>query len=216
MRTKLLIALTLTTSLIFAAAASGQPAGTGTPTDDAWAALTATRNALAHAAIALPFDQTFVPAGFNSGDHETGVASFGLPDCVRWDYLDPDPRSYLLCGDTVLTWNQGEDSGRRQRLDDEESGPFELWLAPLSELARRYSARLVEVNGDHLSLTIQPTRNADFDSAEILVDRETRLPVRFEYRDFEGNLTTFDFGDVGLLDADDSRFDPPPLEWIEE
>lgn len=222
MRTRHTLFVHLLAMLLLSAAVPGQETGAlpvgeaRTETDRAWQALTATRNALAHAPIALPFEQVFVPAGFTAGDREIGIASFGLPECVRWDYLDPDPRSYLLCKDTVLTWNQGEDSGRRQRLDGEESGPFELWLAPLEDLQRSYRAELAAINGAHLSLSVQPYREADFDSAEIVVERETRLPVRFEYRDFEGNVTSFDFGDPELLDGGDSRFEVPEIEWIEE
>lgn len=222
MQTRYSIFAHLLAILLLSTAAPAQETGSppiddaGAEADRAWAALTATRNALAHAPIALPFEQVFVPASFTAGDRETGVASFGLPECVRWDYLDPDPRSYLLCADTVLTWNQGEDAGRRQRLDGEESGPFELWLAPLEDLRRSYRAELVAINGAHLSLSVQPSRDADFDSAEIIIDRETRLPVRFEYRDFEGNVTSFDFGDLELLDGGDSRFEAPSIEWIEE
>lgn len=211
-----ILAVSVLTVTLCAAALAQQSADLDQPAVDPWGVLTSTRNALAHAAIALPFEQSFVPAGFNSGDRETGIASFGLPRCVRWDYVDPDPRSYLLCDNTVLTWNQGEDAGRRQHLDGRESGPFELWLAPLDELERNYRATLDDLNGDHLVLTVRPSRQAEFDRAQIVIDRQTRLPVGFEYQDFEGNVTSFDFGDAELVDGDDPRFEPPPIEWIEE
>lgn len=206
--------VSLVLALGLAAAIHGQTApAPGEDQTEAWEALIATRNVLAHAPRAIPFEQTFVPAGFSTGDRETGVASFDLPDCVRWDYLDPDPRSYLLCGETVLAWNEGEDSGRRLRLRGGESGAFELWLSPIEELKDSYRAKLAR---DGTSVRIQPLDEAEFVSAEILVDDESGLPLRFEYRDLEGSVTSFLFGQPELLDADDRRFELPPLEWIDE
>ena len=183
---------------------------------DAWQTLTSMRNAISHASRSIPFEQTYVPAGFSSGDLETGVAAFDLPQCVRWDYLDPDPRSYLLCEDTVWTWNEGEDSGRRTQLESDDSGPFELWLAEVDDLKRRYDAEVKTINSDNVQIRVRPTREAGFDYAEIVLNGRDHLPLRFEYRDFEGNLTSFDFAEGRLLDAGDARFQPPALEWIDE
>ncbi len=203
-----------------AAAVQGQAGGLDTEADTAWNALTATRNALAQSARAVPFQQTFVPAGFSSGDLETGVVSFDLPDCLRWDYHQPDPRSYLLCDRTVMVWNQGEDSGRRLHLDGEQSGAFELWLAPMAELRNKYRATKVSINGDYSAVRISPSEttgsaNAGFAVAEITVDLRTGLPTRFEYEDEEGSETAFEFAAGELLPARDPRFLPPEIEWVE-
>ena len=189
--------------------------------NDGWTILIATRNALAQAPQELLFEQSFVPAGFSSGDLETGVVSFDLPDCLRWDYHLPDPRSYLLCDHTAMLWNEGEDSGRRLQLDDGRSGAFDLWLAPMDDLRRRYQAVRVDINAEYSAVRITPSdrflaEDVGFAVAEITIDQRTGLPSRFEYRDQEGSQTAFEFAASKLLSADDPRFTPPSIEWVED
>ncbi len=72
---------------------------------DSWAVLSGVRQSLVEAGpTEASFTQTYIPAGFSSGEKETGRMSLSLPDCLRWDYQDPYPKGFLLCGEVVHTW----------------------------------------------------------------------------------------------------------------
>ncbi len=191
------------------------PAQAQNEVTSAWDALTAARNVLDQTPRRIPFEQRFIPAGFDSGDLETGVASFNLPDCVRWDYQEPDPRSYLLCGNQAWTWNEGEDSGRHLKLDENESGVFELWLSPLAQLRAKYDAELIPINDGYRAIRVTPKADATFGKAEIVIDRRSGLPIRFQYSDLEDSNTVFEFAEAEIID-DTTAFRPPDYQWIDD
>ena len=81
---------------------------------DPWATLQGVRTSLVEAGpTGAAFVQTYVPAGFTSGEQESGTLALALPDCLRWDYQKPYPKSFLLCGGIAHSWNPEDKSGRR-------------------------------------------------------------------------------------------------------
>src|SRR5688572_24784344 len=86
--------------------------------NDPWEVLEGARRSLVEAGpTGASFNQTYVPAGFTSGERESGQLAFALPDCLRWDYLDPFPKSFLLCGGVAHQWNPEDGTGQRFEVD---------------------------------------------------------------------------------------------------
>lgn len=189
--------------------------------DDAWAELEAAREGLAmESPLAANFVQSYVPAGFSSGDEETGRLFLSLPACLRWDYEEPYPRRYLLCGQSVWVWSPDEPVGDRFLQVSREEAGLDFLLLSVERLRERYEAALATTEDGAARIELAPTsEEAPFARAAITLGGESRRPVRLEYADREGNETRFDLslyrgieprgpGEAGL-------FTPPDIEWID-
>ncbi|MBZ0112509.1 MAG: outer membrane lipoprotein carrier protein LolA [Thermoanaerobaculia bacterium] len=159
---------------------------------------------------AWPFTQTFRPAGFSEGDAETGQLSLDLPLCARWDYDKPYPKSFLLCGRELYTWNPGEPIGHIFAVDASQPG-IDLIRLDAEQLAERYHAE--KVGMDTLRLTPLRQDHRLLSEAELTFANDPPHLSRLTYRDAEGSVTTFDFSTPARLD-DRSPFDPPErVSW---
>ena len=163
------------------------------------------------------FLQTYIPAGFQSGDEEQGHLSLWLPRCLRWNYEEPQDKSFLLCETEVWFWNPGETTGRHYQVTPEEEPGLDLLLVDVDRLQERYvasSARL-EDGTYEIRLALPPPAEGQW-SARIRIDPVARRAVGLEYTDGEGNLTRFDLSDYVKL-SHTALFQPPhDLEWTEE
>ena len=82
--------------------------------DNPWDALESLRGGLrAQSPLQADFVQTYTPAGFTDGESEQGRVAISLPQCLRWDYAEPFPKSFTLGGETAWFWNPGEPKGHR-------------------------------------------------------------------------------------------------------
>ncbi|MEM6456340.1 MAG: hypothetical protein AAF772_14690 [Acidobacteriota bacterium] len=158
----------LLTLALAAALASG---ATAQSTDDnPWSHLATLRASLVEAGpVTSRFVQTYVPAGFETGDTEAGHLSLMLPRCLRWNYDDADAsdadapaaatapapiadpldegfdeletsKNFLLCDGLAHEWNDGEDAGRRFPVDAAREIGLDLLLVDLDTLKARYVA----------------------------------------------------------------------------
>ncbi len=163
------------------------------------------------------FKQTYIPAGFEDGDHESGYLSIWLPDCLRWNYEQPQAKSFLLCGDEVHFWNEGESGGRNYRIEPEQEPGLDLLLVEVAKLKERYVAGNEKL-GDgtyEISLKLPPDAERPF-SARIRLEPVSMRVVGMEYTDEEGNLTRFEISDYQRL-RHTALFKPPQgIEWTEE
>ena len=195
-------------------AASGEPDNANI---DPWQALSELRLHLAASGdLTATFEQSYVPAGFASGDAERGRLALALPDCLRWDYDDPYPKSYLLCGVRLHAWVRGEPQGQRSIVHAEEETGLDLLLLPVARLRERYRAVASIADAGQIEIRLEPVAvDAPLRDATFLFDPASQRPTALSYRDRDGNLTRFAFGEFGLLD-DPAIFTPPPtLEWKE-
>lgn len=163
------------------------------------------------------FRQSYVPAGFESGETEGGTLALALPDCLRWDYTWPYAKTYLLCGGQVYSWNAGEASGRRYAFDRQEAPGMDLLLLGVEQLRKRYEATLLAGAGDTRRVHLVPRRPvADLTEAVFTIDADEARLTALEWRDQEGSLTRFELSDhrpLGQLEL----FSPPDdLQWIGE
>ena len=163
------------------------------------------------------FDQTYVPAGFEQGDRESGHLSIWLPDCLRWNYEEPQAKSFLLCSNEVYFWNEDESGGRHYRVEPEEEPGLDLLLVDVARLKERYladSEKLADGTYD-ISLALPPGAERAF-SARIHLEPVSMRVVGLEYTDDEGNRTRFEISEYQLL-RHTALFQPPrDIEWTEE
>jgi outer membrane lipoprotein-sorting protein len=190
----------------------------GAQEGDPWSPLRDVRRSLVEAGpTGARFVQTFIAAGFSSGDKESGRLALALPDCMRWDYLNPYPKSFLLCGGTVHAWNEGNSTGRRYRVDPENEPGLDLLLLGVDELAERYRATARTVDGGRLEIALSPKdkKLAELRDAMLTVDPGSQRVVAVSYHDNEGNLTRFEITGYKGLSGRESFSPPSRIRWVE-
>ena len=158
------------------------------------------------------FTQTFVPAGFREGDSESGDVWLALPDCLRWDYLGADAKSFLICGSELHSWAPGDQAGRRFRVEPRNEAGLDLLLQPLSILAQRYQIEARAANELEL---LSSSTDGSIRRARVTSDARNERLERLETTDAEGNVSRFDFSGW-VTTSDRRRFEPPSLEWLDE
>lgn len=184
---------------------------------DPWQALTELRLHLAASgALVAKFRQTFVPAGFATGDEESGRVALALPDCLRWDYLSPYRKSFLLCGSRAWSWVEGEPQGQRMDVEAKDEAGLDLLLRPADELRSRYRAAFAPGEGGEVVVVLEPaSAGGTLVRAELHMDAGQRELLALKTRDVEGNETRFWFSGYRPI-ADPDPFTPPrELEWKE-
>jgi len=158
------------------------------------------------------FTQTYLPTGFDRGEEETGRVALDLPRCVRWDYDQPYPKSFLLCGERLWSWNPGEPVGHLYDLDATQPG-LDLLLLDVDELDDRYDARAQPAGGaTRVQLTPKRAGGGALRDAAILVDAGGRVR-ELTYRDAEGNRSTFRFQPTPAPPADGHFTAPGGVKW---
>lgn len=183
-----------------------------------WELLETLRNGLQEAGpMTAEFVQTYVPAGFKSGDEERGHLSIWLPDCLRWSYTEPAIKHFLVCQREVYFWNEDEPGGRRSKIRPEEEPGLDLLLVQVPTLRERYIAQSekLEDGGYRITLAVPSEKDGRF-SAEIRLDPSWKRVLELEYTDDEGNLTRFQLSNYQAL-RHTALFRPPEgIEWTEE
>jgi len=198
----------------------GQPAPAST---DPWESLRAVRADLAEAGtLQANFTQTYVPAGFTSGEKESGKLALALPDCLRWDYQDPYPKSFLLCGGNAWAWNPQDKTGRRYGVDRKTEPGLDLLLLGVDDLKTRYKASARPLDGGRTEISLAPkAKISPIKDAILVVEGKgaagDRRLVQVSYRDGEGNQTRFDLGDYREMPRRGTTFSPPSgIKWEDE
>ena len=163
------------------------------------------------------FVQTFTAAGFSSGDQESGRLALSLPDCMRWDYTKPFPKSFLLCGSTVHAWNEGDQTGHRYRVDRKNEPGLDLLLLGVDELKSRYQATTKTLEGGKVEIALIPKKKdiAALTDASVTVDPASHRVVAIGYHDREGNLTRFEITGYQDLSRQGGFSPPAALRWVD-
>ncbi len=203
------LALSLTALITLAPAASAQ--------SDPWAMLSAVRQSLVEAGpTEAVFTQTYIPAGFSSGETETGKMSLALPDCLRWDYQDPYPKSFLLCGGLAHSWNTEDKAGRRYRVDRRNEPGLDLLLLGVDDLKTRYQATAKSVEKGWIEVALASKGAAtELADATLTVDPAQKRLVAVAYHDREGNLTRFEIKNYRDLSRSGTFSPPSGIRWEE-
>lgn len=188
-----------------APASAAEAAGVSDP----WRTLERVRTDLiASGPAGAEFVQTYVPAGFSTGEEERGRLALALPDCLRWDYAEPYPKSFLLCGEEAFYWNPEDGTGRRYSIDREAEPGLDLLLLGLEELRGRYQAEAESADG-RVAVTLTPKREmVELAGARMVVDEESKRLVEVTYTDREGGRSRFVLTGYRPI-AEDGLFSPP-------
>ena len=200
--------LMLTIAVVAATAARAQ-------SPDPWSLLNGVRASLVEAGpTGAKFTQTYIPAGFSSGEKEAGRLALHLPDCLRWDYDEPYPKSFLLCGGVAHSWNPQDKSGRRYRVDRKNEPGLDLLLLGVDDLKGRYQAVTRPADGGRIEIALSPKgKVSELTDATFTIDPEARRIVQVAYHDREGNLTRFEIGGYQGLSRQ-GQFSPPgEIKW---
>ncbi len=210
MRSRWFVFALLLPALALAASPPGEEA-------EPWELLAGLRQRLAtDGAVATGFVQTFLPAGFTTGEEERGELALAVPDCLRWDYETPDPKSFLICGEVAYSWTPGEPTGRRLRLHAREQAGLDLLLLPTSELTARYRAR-VERGEEKLFVVLTPrAEEVGLADARLELDPATSLPRALAWTDLEGNRSRFEFTVYRTLTSREAFVAPSSVEWRDD
>lgn len=186
--------------------------------DSPWQLLSELRSSLESSGpVTGQFRQTYVPAGFESGDTESGHLSIWLPRCLRWNYEEPENKSFLLCDDEVWSWTAMEPGGRHYLIEPEEEVGLDLLLVDVERLRERYVAESERRDdGTYtIALALPSTAESAF-SARIHFDPVAKRVVGLETVDEEGNRTRFEIFEYQEL-SHTALFQPPKdTEWTEE
>ncbi|MEM1177529.1 MAG: outer membrane lipoprotein carrier protein LolA [Acidobacteriota bacterium] len=182
-----------------------------------WSLLEELRGGLVEAGpLTARFVQTFVPAGFESGDREAGAFSMWLPSCLRWNYQEPESKHFLLCGEEVWSWNDLEPTGRHYIIDPETEPGLDLLLVDVDKLRLRYVAESAkQSDGTYLLHLRTPPEVAQSFAATIRIDPVGERVLSLEYTDAEGNRTRFDISDYQDLKHTALFQAPRDLEWAD-
>jgi hypothetical protein len=184
---------------------------------DPWRAVERLREALASDGIlGGEFRQTFTPAGFELGDTESGIVSLALPDCLRWDYLEPYRKSFLVCGARAWSWVEGEPRGQRFAIEADREMGLDLLMLPAEALAERYRAAASRNDRGEIELVLDPLDDeAELVVANLGLDRDGRRPLSLDWRDREGNVTSFRFDRWRPLEQGDAFEPPAHVDWAD-
>lgn len=171
---------------------------------------------MARGHLSAEFVQVYVPTGFASGDEERGTLALALPDCLRWDYLSPYRKSFLLCGSRAWSWVEGEPQGQRLEVEARDEAGLDLLLRPAEQLRSRYQAAFAAADSGELAILLKPTAaGGGIAQAELRLDPKRQELLSLRTQDVEGNETRFWFSGYRPL-ADPDPFSPPRgVEWKE-
>jgi outer membrane lipoprotein-sorting protein len=185
---------------------------------DPWSWLARVRRSVVEAGPTIAaFTQTYVPAGFTSGEKETGSLALHLPDCLRWDYQEPYPKGFLLCGDMIHAWNPEDHTGRRYRVDRKNEPGLDLLLLGVDDLKTRYVAATRSLANGQVEIALSPKgKQGELSDASLAIDPGTLRVVEVSYHDREGNLTRFQIGDYRPLSRPGHFSPPPDIRWQEQ
>ncbi|MEL7059158.1 MAG: outer membrane lipoprotein carrier protein LolA [Acidobacteriota bacterium] len=163
------------------------------------------------------FDQTYVPAGFSTGDLESGHLSLWLPRCVRWNYVEPQAKHFLYCDREVYYWNDLEPGGRHYVIEPEAEPGLDLLLVDVTRLRERYLAESERLADGTYNIRLETPAGAEPAFAATLhIDPVADRVLDLEYTDAEGNRTRFDIGGYQKLEHT-ALFQPPKdIEWTSD
>ena len=182
------------------------------PAIDPWRALTELRLHLAASgALGAKFRQSYVPAGFATGDEETGRVALALPDWLDALLALPLPADFSQPWISVRM-QQGE----RLHVEARDEAGLDLLLLPVEQLQERYRAVAKVAAGGAIDVELVPTDpGSRIAQAQITFDLASQRPTALAYRDRDGNRSSFRFEAFESV-GDATLFTPPStLIWKE-
>jgi len=182
---------------------------------DAWTELGQAHDAISDYAWSADFVQTYVPAGFSSGESEAGLVSLKIPGMLQWDYDLPYEKSFLIRGATAFTWNAGETSGRKTLLQPADLNHLALLELDLGALRQRYEAEASRTEAGVEIHLVPLEAGHEIRDATLTLEPETHHLVGLAYSDVEGNTTRFELSGHRVAAKPGLFSVPEDLDWID-
>ena len=158
-----------------------------------------------------------LPAGFTSGENESGRGSrSSLPDCLRWDYAEPYPKSFLLCGARAYSWDEGEPRASAATSTRARAGPRPAAAARSTSSRERYPATQPRAAATTRARARRRSGRKPRSRPRPRPRPGGERPTALDYRDREGNLTRFELRRLARARSRRRRrpFSPPPaIDW---
>lgn len=142
------------------------------------------------------FIQTYFPAYEIQGIKERGHLYLRRPDQMRWDYFEPEKKSFLLKGDVLLSYFFEDKQVIHLPLEEEIIKQSILGLlSGKTKLLDLYSAEVIarEAKERIVTLKLQPLDKQEITSLLLEVDTRSWLIVRIVFFEVSGVRQEFLF-----------------------
>lgn len=126
------------------------------------------------------------------------------PDDVLWQYVEPDPRYFLISKNELLSYFPKKKKAERVSISMYHDRLLKvLAIGQASDtLMKYYDIRLEEKGNDvagTLLLVLEPRKRSvkkRIQEVRLWISKDRALPVRMQYREPDGDTTTISFEDV--------------------
>jgi len=164
------------------------------------------------------FVHIYLPAYQTRGMEEKGHLYLQRPDRMRWDYREPERKSFLLKGNVLLSYFYEDKQLLRQPLEEEVIRESVLGLlAGKTRLFDLYSAEIItrEKKSQRVTLKLEPLKKQEISSLNLEVDTSRWLIVRIVFFEATGVKQEFLFSHYKINPHLPARtFDiPVPPDW---
>lgn len=181
------------------------------------------KNLLALETLQADFEQSSFQTSVSTPLREKGRVVFQKPERMRWDYTDPEPKTFLFKEGLLQSYFPEDKQLWRQRISPEqyESNILGL-LSGKSRLVERYTVESSPFPGagpNAAQVKLTPRQEEETDYILLEIDRATWLLRRVILFDWAGNKTEFVFSRAKTntrlsRDAFDLKV-PPDCEILE-
>jgi len=147
------------------------------------------------AGLTARFVQTYRSALLGREVVERGVVSIKRPGRMRWEYRDPEPKTFVSDGSTFYFYVPADRQVIVRQQDDERSIPG-LLLSGRGDLLGQFEPSLEPSPPGRHRLRLTP-RTPEPEVESVLVEVDEGYGIRsIEIEDAQGNLSRFRFDDV--------------------
>jgi len=164
------------------------------------------------------FLQIYIPAAESRGLEEKGHLYLKKPDLMRWDYISPERKSFLLKGELFLSYFFEDKQVVRQPLAEEEiKGSILGLLSGKTNLLELYSAQVLSIlsDGATLVLRLEPRQKGEIEQVLLEIDQRRWLIQKLSFLESTGSRQEFYFSRFQLnKPLPNSTFTiPVPPDW---
>jgi outer membrane lipoprotein carrier protein len=162
------------------------------------------------------FRQTYVGQALHQTLKSEGRMAFKKPGMIRFDYLQPEPKTFVVKGDHIVTYIPAARQAMEGSFKADQLSASVTFLWGRGNLATEFKISRLETSdlGPGLALRLQPLRpDPRFEEMTILLDPKTWSVRATSVTDGAGNQNRFEFSDLKTntgLTAKDFDFAPPP------
>jgi outer membrane lipoprotein carrier protein len=166
------------------------------------------------------FRQTYVGRALHQTLKSEGRMSFKKPGMIRFDYLEPEPKTFAVKGDRIISYVPAAQQAMEGSFKADQLSASVTFLWGRGNLAREFRLSLADRSGlgadlgPGIALHLEPLHpDPRFQELTLLLDPKTWAVRATLVIDGAGNQNRFEFTDLKTntgLTAKDFDFTPPP------